>query len=320
LADRLPFSPHEAIDAPVGRWQGWTVPPEGQRTLPPVHPRQVERIREIGYFRDGIYADLDIDNTLEYMRRRYVAPLAKRTDIRQATLADCAAGFGWLSFAYLLAGGKAAVLVDVDGERLRAAEEIARVLELRDRCVFVRAPIQELGWRDDEVEIFASVETLEHVGRPNAAACVETMARAARDVVLLTTPNWLFPVVAHDTQLPLAHWLPAPLRRAYARRFGREREDEGNHFLRPWSLAPLRRKFRPDTKVQTFSDMAEFDGFYPHYLPYGRDERERYRAQPKQGLRRIHQATAALLGTWAFSASPNLSSIWVRKDRPLPAN
>src|SRR6185437_760603 len=102
----------------------------------------LKAISEIPYLRaydDGIYRDLDIE----------------------ATLLDCASGFGWLAFAYLLAGGKHAVLVELDRQRLDATHDIARLLGVEDRCSFLSDRIQDLPLSDDSVDIFASVETLE---------------------------------------------------------------------------------------------------------------------------------------------------------------
>src|SRR6185437_8646026 len=101
----------------------------------------------------GIYRDLDIDLTLDYMRRRFVMPLARHVDIGTATMLDCAAGFGWLAFAYLQAGGEHAILVEMDEARLDAARHIARRLGVFDRCSFRAERIQDIGLNDDSVEI-----------------------------------------------------------------------------------------------------------------------------------------------------------------------
>ncbi len=90
-------------------------------------------IAEIEHLRDydrGMYRDLDVGLTLDYMRRRFVVPVSRHIEIGRATMLDCAAGFGWLSFAYLLAGGERAILADLDGARLAAARDIARSLGL----------------------------------------------------------------------------------------------------------------------------------------------------------------------------------------------
>jgi Methyltransferase domain len=286
------------------------------RAAPPVDPDAARAVMAIPYLRDygdGIYRDLDLDLTLDYMRRRFVAPLESRLAIATATLVDCAAGFGWLAFAYLLAGGARAILVEMDAPRLEAAQEIAMRLGLAARCQFRCERLADIALPDDGADIFASIETLEHVGRGQIRASVANIARIARQAVVLTTPNFLFPVVAHDTELPFAHWLPARLRHRYAAAAGRGGRDRGNDFLRPWDLTPMMRKFRPASRYQTFDSRAAYDGFYPHYLPYGDDERRRHRPRPKAGQRAMQIGLATALGHWSFALAPNLASIWLRR-------
>lgn len=275
---------------------------------------QYRAIQQVPYFRQGIYADLDVEKTLDYMTRRYVEPVAKRLDITNAIVADCAAGFGWVSFAFLQAGAKKAYVIEPEKHRLEAAREIAKILGLNNRCEFICALLEEVDLPPDSVDIFACIETLEHVGKPNVKTCLETMASVTKSVLLLTTPNRIFPVVAHDTKLPFAHWMPAWLRKPYSRAFRREKMDFGNYFIAPWALAPLHRKFKPDAQYTMFSSLEEFDEFYPHYLPYGRSESARYRKRPSTALRLFVSTAGRLFGNYAFSVSPNLATVWTRRN------
>ena len=291
------------------------IEPDGQASRP-LDPEILSAIAALPYLRDydgGIYRDLDIALTLDYMLRRFVLPLSRHVDIGAATLLDCAAGFGWLSLAYLRAGGARAILVDPDPRRLDAARDIVARLELASRCEFRQARLQDIDDGAEQVDIVASIETLEHVGRENIAASVRAVARTAKQAVLLTTPNFIFPIVAHDTALPLAHWLPAAPRARYAAMAGRSHLDRGNAFLRPWDLRPLASKFKPVSRFQTFASLAEYDRFYPNYMPYGPMENQRHRARPRLGQRAMHIALAATLGPWSFALAPNLASIWLRR-------
>ncbi|MBL8573582.1 MAG: hypothetical protein JNM13_07875 [Hyphomicrobiaceae bacterium] len=274
---------------------------------------QIAAIRAVPGLGDGFYASLDLDLTLDYMTRRFVVPIAARLPIAECRLMDCAAGFGWLSFAYLLAGGKAAILVEPDAPRLAAALRIAAILGVADRCTGIVATLQSLRL-DRPVEIVVSIETLEHVGKANVAACVEALARSATRMVVLTTPNRIFPQVAHDTALPFAHWLPRPPRHAYARACGRTHTEIDNHFIAPWDLAPLAARFRSDGRVGTFASIAEYRAFFPVYMPYGPTVAERHRRRPPRVLTVIHATLARLLGTRAYWLSPSLASIWLRRD------
>lgn len=264
------------------------------------------------YLHDSIYGDLDWDATLDYMTSRYIQPLQHKFDLSQMHFADCAAGFGWLSFAYLRAGGKHATLIEPDKMRLEAAREIAAQLGVLERCTFICSTLENAPLEEKSVDIFACVETLEHVGRGNIASGVETIVRCTRHGVLLTTPNALFPVIAHDTRLPFAHWLPKTVRQHYAARFNRSELDEGNDFLTPSDLALLRRYFKPVARYQTFASYREFLAFYPHYLPYG-PSAHRHRQRASLPLRFFMLLVGKLFGTYAYLVSPNLSNIWIRR-------
>jgi len=274
---------------------------------------QITAIHDVPYLRNSMYRGLEIEGTLDYMRRRFVKPIAERIDVYSATLADCACGFGWLSFAFLLSGGRKAVLIDPDELRLEAAQQIARILNLDDRCEFMCTVLEKADLAENSIDIFATIETLEHVNPKDIASCISVIKTAARSIVVLTTPNKLFPIVSHDTRLPLAHWLPPLLRKKYARLFRREHLDYGNNFLSAIDLAPLSKKFRPDSAYQTFSTSAEFEAFYPHYLPYGHNASARTRQRPGKLQRMFVKTAGAVLGTWSFVISPNLVSIWVRR-------
>ena len=290
-----------------------TILKDGALNMKYITLEQSNAIKKVSYFNEGFYSNLDIDKTIDYMTQRYVQPCMKRLNITQATVADCAAGFGWVSFAFLYAGVKKAYLIEPDKDRLEAAREIAKIIGVEARCEFIHALLQEVHFPADSVDIFASIETLEHVGKTNVKDCVKTIARITRSVVLLTTPNQLFPIVAHDTALPFAHWLPSWLRKPYAYIFRKGNKDFGNHFLAPWDLQPLYYKFKPDSQYTMFSSLDEFDSFYPHYLPYGSKQSRRHRKQPSIALRSYIETTGRLLGNYAFALSPNLASVWVSR-------
>src|SRR5262245_11486486 len=139
------------------------------RLISPPHARQ---IRALSHLAEGNYQSLDIDGTIDFMTRRYVTPMAQRYDLSEVTLADGAAGYGWLSIAFLLRGGREAILIDPDAERLESAEEICHILGIANRCRFINRTLQDTGLEDESVDIFASIETLEHVGRPNVHDCL----------------------------------------------------------------------------------------------------------------------------------------------------
>jgi hypothetical protein len=274
-------------------------------------PSLAEAIHNVPYYRESMYSDLDIAQTIEYMRKRFVIPMQNHADISELCLVDCAAGFGWLSFSYLLYGGQRAILCDMDCKRLEAAREMARILEINHRCEFICRPMNLLEFDPQSVGIFASIETLEHVGNQHIDECIRVMVGATKRLIILTTPNKLFPVIRHDTKIPFAHWLPKDLRRRYVRLFGRH-DRAGNDFVSPLRLKPLRTHFKPVSTVLTFPSLAAWEASYPYHSPYG--TKDRLRARPPVWLKAWYMLLAALLREHAYLLSPNLCSIWARKD------
>jgi hypothetical protein len=75
---------------------------------------------------------------------------------------------------------------------------------------FVHADGRKLPFEDGEFDVVHSSAVLEHVGsREKQQAFIAELARVARRLVFLTTPNRWFPIEFHST-LPLVHWLPPP--------------------------------------------------------------------------------------------------------------
>ncbi|MEO5374844.1 MAG: class I SAM-dependent methyltransferase [Alphaproteobacteria bacterium] len=275
-----------------------------------VPPDRIAALQQVPEFAgDSMYNHLDAARVLDYMKDRYVDAMARRIDIRGATLCDCASGYGWLCFAFLLSGGGHATFVEVNRNKLVASQRMAEVLGLADRCTFTDEGMESLSYPDRHFDIFATIETLEHVGRPNIAASIRNTVRLADRMIILTTPNLTFPLDFHDTHLPFAHWLPKPVRRHYAGRFGCDRTTF-NDFVGPWELAPLFREFRPVTRVITFDSLKTWEASYPFYSPYGTVG---WKRRPPLALKAYYAMSATLLGNFAFLINPSLCSVWVRR-------
>lgn len=271
----------------------------------------VQKIKEIPHLKKSVYHDLDIPATLDFFARRFVIPLKALFDISQAAVIDSGTGYGWFSFAYLLLGGKAAIAADMDSARLAAAKEIATVLSLSERMEFIDAPIQNTPLAANSVELFVSIETLEHVGKNNIKPALRKIREIASEGVLITTPNKFFPVIAHDTRLPGAHWLPAAVRQRYAAAFGRERMNANNDFVSPFDMQVLTDKFRPATKCLIFKDFEGYQNHFPFYLPY--DVKERWQMEAAGRKADYYRLVSALFGWHSYWLMPSLSHIFVRK-------
>ena len=271
---------------------------------------QVQRLRSVPEFRDSPTGFIQPDRALDYFRRKYVVNLKRHLDLSRTTMLDCGCHEGWNVFAFLLAGGRRAFGVDTNTAALGVAQQFARILEVDDRALFCHASVTELPFADQSVDVVCCIETLEHLYGDADRALAE-IDRVARRIVLLTTPNRLFPIVAHDTRLPFAHWLPPRWRRPYTRAFRRSEEDEENLFLTPFQIMRGLRSFRLVSKFLGFPSFAEFVRFYPHYLPYmgSGGERDLPRVQ-----RWFYAAVHAILGQASYYVLPSLTGIFERED------
>jgi len=274
-----------------------------------------------------------LDDVLRYFDKFFVTPASRHLDLSASTLCDSGCGVGWLSFAFLLRGGKAAVLVDADPAQLALAMKIAEVLRLADRCTFHCCRLQDIPLADKSVDLFTSVETLEHVGAGNVAACVDKINRVTRRVVIVTAPNWLFPIDNHTTGRPFVHWLPRRLRErfnvaALAKHHEfreRFRQMEGSHPAseagvpptvdieaaeppKPWTLAAHLTDFRPVSTALTFPSVADWKAAFPVLFPYPGQGR---RDHPSRAQSLVLSVLSATLGRWSFFLNWNLSALWL---------
>ena len=213
-----------------------------------------------------------------------------------------------------MAGGKAVIAVDTDKERLEAAQSIADVLLVADRMKFIVSPIQDIPLTTNEVDLFVSIETIEHIGKSNIRPALERIKDITAQGVLLTTPNKFFPVVAHDTRLPLIHWLPPNKRKKYARLFGRENLEDGNEFVSPLDIGVLLDKFRPVSTCMIFQNFKDYQEHFPFYLPYGSDEKKRFVMRPPLGQSMYFRIASALFGRYSYWIMPSLSHIFTLRD------
>ena len=273
----------------------------------------LKKILSVERFRDSIYRDLDISATLDFFRRRYVQPLALRFNISECTVVDCGAGYGWFSFAYIFAGGKQVIAVDLERERLDAAASVARILGVDHKIQFITSAIQEIDLPSNAAELFVSIETIEHVGQKNIRPALLRIKEIASRGIIITTPNKLFPVIAHDTRLPFVHWFSPSIRRSFTRLFKRGHLDFGNEFVSPFDLNVLLDKFYSDTTCLTFRNFGEYLAHFPVYLPYGRQESKRWLSKPSPLNAAYYRLASALFGSQCYWVMPSLTTLFVRR-------
>lgn len=272
-------------------------------TASSITSEQTAAIRAVPHFRDGQYSGLDIPATLDYFRRRFV----DRLPVKARVAADVGCGYGWLPMALALYGGAGQVIaIDPDAERLAAGRAIAAILGLDAKIQWRVGSVEAIPMADREADVTYCIEVLEHVYGDRRA--FTELDRVTGGYLVLTTPNGAFPVVQHDTQLPFCHWLPVPMRRVYARLFGRTERENDNLFWTPWSLARNLPAFRRVSGFLHFAGIGDYLSLYPYYLPYGRGI---WRARPSRLLRLFFRA-ANLLGRRNYLMLHNLAGTFRR--------
>ncbi len=276
---------------------------------------QLQEIQEVHEFQENTdYNTLQIPETIEYMHKLYIQPAQNYINITDATLCDCAAGFGWLAFAFLMSGGKRAIIVEPLESKLNAAQKIATILGIVDRCEFRTDYIQDLDLPDNSIDIFASIETLEHVGKDNIKSSINNIIRITAKLLIITTPNQLSPLVSHDGKVPFSHWLPKDLRKHYVRLFGKKIV-HFNDFVSFFDMLPILQKFQPQSKTLTFPSYEAWLSHYPFYSPYSKGT---WKHSPSMPMKLFFLVTSKLFGRYAFVVCPNLACIWVAKQHNLP--
>ncbi len=261
---------------------------------------QQQAIRQVDHFKRSEYRHLDLDKLIASYVYDFVEPLL-RLQPGAARVADIGAGYGWLAFAFALRTEVRVVVVEYDAQRLLAAQRIAAILGVADRMEWINASIAAIPLPDQSVDAAYCVEVIEHTGLDTAF--VSELARITRDVLVITTPNKLFPVIGHDTELPFCHWLPLPARNVYARAFGRIRRQHNNLFWSPRRLLGAVAGFRRVSTFLQFEDYARYSEVRAHLGG---------RAGWLGKCKAAYYTLVARLGRRAIYFLPNLASTYRR--------
>jgi ubiquinone/menaquinone biosynthesis C-methylase UbiE len=261
---------------------------------------QMEAIRRVDHFADSEYRQLDLNAVLDEYICDFVEPLLRLAGSPNE-VADVGAGYGWLALAFALRTGAKITAIEYDGARLEAARRIAGILGVAHRIEWVQASIARLPLPERSMDAVYCIEVIEHAGVQ--ADFVAQLCRISRDVLVITTPNKLFPVINHDTVLPFCHWLPLRVRDLYASAFGRRSRQENNLFWSPRKLFGSVTGFR---RVSGFMQFASYAEYRDHRLADGRHLTLARRCM------RVYFALASLLGRRSVYVLPNLASTFRR--------
>ncbi len=268
---------------------------------------KLSEISSVPHFSAGHYSSLDIERTIDFFFRYYIQPLERVHEFTAETVvADLGAGYGWLAMAWAVHTPVRVIAVDMDAERLEAGRRIATIMGIGDRIDWRVGRLGDLPLEDSSVDIACCIEVLEHVYGDKAA--VLDLGRVSRDLILFTTPNKWFPVIAHDTRLPFCHWLPVRLRVLYAAAVKRDYNEIDNVFWSPADLKKLLPGFKRLDGFMHFSDFKSYLGVFPYYLPYGSGSTVRKIGSAKK----LYYRFASIFGEGAHNILPNLASIMKR--------
>ncbi len=274
---------------------------------------QIKSILEMPEVEGTNIQSIDVRKTIDYFTRFYVNPLSSHFDISKCQAVDCASGYGWFSVSYILAGGKAIIASEIDEGKVSVAKKIAEILKIDDKIDYRKTLIQNLPFDENEIDIFVSIETLEHVGSVNRKTITETInliKKITSTGILITTPNKFFPAVAHDTRLPLIHYLPPKRRKWIAKLLGREKKDTGNEFVSPLDIGKLKDKFKPVSRCLTFNNFKEYLAFHPHYVPYGAGGKGYKMKNKPSSLQALYfRVICILFGTRSYYFMPSMKVI-----------
>lgn len=262
--------------------------------------QQMEAIRRVDHFARSEYRELDLNAVMDEYVGDFVEPLLRLAG-SPGEVADVGAGYGWLALAFALRTGAKITAVEYDGARLEAARQIAGILGVAHRIEWVQASIASLPLAERSMDAVYCIEVIEHTGVQ--ADFVAQLCRISRDVLVITTPNKLFPMINHDTALPFCHWLPLHVRDLYASAFGRSAMQENNLFWTPRRLFGSIAGFQ---RVSGFMQFASYAEYRDHRLADGRQLSLARRCM------RAYFALASLLGRRSVWVLPNLASTFRR--------
>lgn len=269
-----------------------------------------EEIRKVEYFAGTQYCNLKIAETLMFYTDRYVRQLLDFTTIDENTvIADIGAGFGWLSMAFAFSTEARVIAIEKNEDRLEAGIEIANILGIGHKIEWRTGALGELPLHDKEADVVYCIEVLEHVYKSTAA--LQDLARVSKNLLIFTTPNLWFPVIAHDTQLPFCHWLPIPVRKVYAKLFNRTHKENDNLFWSPLSIKKNTPDFKPISKWLHYSSYQNFKDTFPFYLPYGKG---RYVTEIG-AKKKLYYDIVSKLGIYSHWVLPSLSYVLERKSK-----
>lgn len=286
--------------------------------------------------------DINIEGAIEWFEKVYIKQISKIININNKILCDCACGYGWLTFAYLLSGvNNRAVCIDMDRELLHSVKNISKIVEVSDRITFILGDIAKLPLKQKSVDVFASIETLEHVGdnsdlqmkyydrkdkdmiismfnkqRELQLIALDEIRRVTSEALIIATPNKFYFKDTHDTGLKFVHLIPRYLGIKYSLRHSKEGYSHAplhSRFISHYELENKLYDFKLVTPFFCSNNVEEYQQLFPTYYPYGSSG-----GGTSYGITGIKLALIRLmfliLGKKSRYFLPRIQGIYVRKQ------
>ncbi len=274
-----------------------------------VSESESEKMRDIPHFKDSDRAELNINQSFDWYVTHIVEQIFKfESNVEIRSIADIGTGYGWLAIAFALKTKARIVAVEPDLRKLVAARRIAEIFGVADRIQWCVCSIGKLPFADQAIDATCCLEVIEHIG--DDPALVQDIARITKELLVITTPNKIFPIVIHDTALPFCHWLPPGRARDwYAAAFGRRAAQENNRFWSPRKLLAALADFERESTFLQFRD----------YRDYVEAERRQTQARDRtirgvlRSMLRKYYRAAACTGKASWYLLPNLASTYRRR-------
>ena len=258
--------------------------------------------------------DSDPEKIIEYYEKNIIQPLKKRTTIGNKILLDVSSGFGWMVFAYIKQGGKFAYGVDIHKFSVESSKKIAKILKLDKKCKFSMGNIEKLKFKNKSIDIVSSLETLEHVKKQKLA--LEEIDRVAKNFVVITTPNGIFPKDIHDSGMLLGNYLPKFVRRVYIKITKKtDCLDAMTKVMTPFTIEHKLKNFKIVSKILSFDSFSEWLNSRPHYFPYGNGRNKYVPKINKKSLKyKIFRVAYLIFGAKIRYLLPDYCAVFQRKN------
>jgi SAM-dependent methyltransferase len=278
-------------------------------------PQEIAQMLLVPGFKDSRDAQYRLDLAYLSYAMSFVGLLSEyHFDSHPKIIADIGTGYGWLAAVAARRTDAKIIAVEPSESRMAAAQRLVEILGVEQRIIWRTGGLPELPLADQEADVTFCVEVIEHVGI--SRSIVAELGRVTKDMLIITTPNRLFPCIRHDTSLPFCHWLPPSIRDVYAGLFGRRHLQDNNLFWSPGLLLGSLPEFERVSKMLQFKDVSAFLKVEKALeATFGKDY-----ATPGRVCRRLFfSGLGRVLGPLSLYALPNLASTFRRKSAGSPS-